>query len=76
MLEVLVVLVKMAVLVVLTMMAVLDVLVMTVSSCFTNITTSPMRLPNATNTNNLNPIITNFPHFTNQPAHALVPSPS
>ena len=67
----LVVLVKMAVLVVLVMMAVMDVLVVTVSSCFTNMTTTPMRAPNATNTNDATPIITNFPHFTDQPARAI-----
>ncbi len=73
---VLVVLVKMAVLVVLAMMAVLDVLVVTVSSCFANMTTTPMRVPNATNTKDATPIITDFPHFTDQPARASLSSPS
>ena len=66
----LVVLVKMAVLVVLVMRTVLDVMVMTGSSCFTNMTTTPMRVPNATNTNDATPIIMNFLHFTVQPAHS------
>jgi ABC-type transport system involved in multi-copper enzyme maturation permease subunit len=72
----LVVLVKMAVLVVLAMMAVLDVLIVTVSSCFVNMTTTPMRVPNATNTNDATQIIMNFPYFTNQPARASLFSPS
>jgi hypothetical protein len=72
----LVVLVKMAVLVVLVMMAVLDVLLATVSSCFVNMTTTPMRAPNATNTNDATPIIMNFPYFTNQPDCASLFSPS
>ena len=59
-----------AVLVVLVMMAVVLVLVMTGSSCFTNMTTTPMRVPNATNTNDATPIIMNFLHFTVQPAHS------
>ena len=73
---VLVVVVKTAVLVVLAMMAVLDVLVVTVSSCFANMTTTPMRVPNATNTNDATPIITSFPHFIDQPARASLSSPS
>jgi hypothetical protein len=60
---------------VLVMMAVLDVLVVTVSSCFTNMTTTPMRVPNATNTNDATPIIKNFPHCTDQPARASLSSP-
>jgi hypothetical protein len=74
----LVVLVKMAVLVMLVMRAVLDVLVVTGSSCFANMTTTPMRVPNATNTNtnDTTPIIMNFPHFTVQPASALLSSSS
>jgi len=69
---VLVVLVMMAVLAVLVMIAVvLDVLVVTESSCFANMTTTPMRVPNVTNTNDAIPIIMNFPHFTIQPARAL-----
>jgi hypothetical protein len=73
---VLVVLVKMAVLVLLVMRAVLDVLVVTESSCFANMTTTPMRVPNATNTNDAIPIIMNFPHFTVQPASAFSSSSS
>jgi hypothetical protein len=74
---VLVVLVKIAVLVVLVMRAVvLDVLVVTGSSCITNMTTTPMRVPNATNTKDAIPIIMNFPHFTVQPASASLSSSS
>ena len=73
---VLVVVVKMAVLEVLVMMAVLDVLVATGSSCFANMTNTPMRVPNATDTNDTTPIITNLPHFNDQPARASLPSPS
>ena len=72
----LVVLVKMAVLVVLVMRTVLDVMVMTGSSCFTNMTTTPMRVPNATNTNDATPIIMHFPHFTVQSASASLSSSS
>ncbi len=73
----LVVLVKMAaILVVLVMMAVLDVMVATGSSCLTNMTTTPMRVPNATKTNKATPIIMNLPHFTVQLASALFSSPS
>ena len=63
-----------AVLVVLVMMAVVLVLVMTGSSCFTNMTTTPMRVPNATNTNDATPIIMNFLHFTVQPASVSLSS--
>jgi hypothetical protein len=73
---VLVVLVKMAVLAVLVMRTVLDVLVVTGSSCNTNMTTTPMRVPNATNTKDETPIIMNFRHFTVQPASAFLSSSS
>ena len=75
---VIVVLVKRAVLAVLLMRAVLDVLVVTGSSCFANMTTTPMREPNATdiNTNDAIPIIMNFPHLTVQPASAFSSSSS
>ena len=63
-----------AVLVVLVMMAVVLVLVMTGSSCFTNMATTPMRVPNATNTNDATPIIMNFLHFTVQPASVSLSS--
>ena len=72
----LVVLVKTAVLAVLVMRAVLDVLVVTGSSCITIGTTIPIRVPNATNTNDATPIIMNFPHFTVQPACAALSSSS
>jgi hypothetical protein len=57
---------------------VLDVLVVTGSSCFANVTTIPMRVPNATdtNTNDATPIIMNFPHFTVQPASSSLYSSS
>ncbi len=72
-LPVLVVPVKMAVLVVPVKMAVLDVLVMTGSSCLRTsiVTTTATMAPAATNHNDKSPIITNFPHLTNQPASAL-----
>jgi hypothetical protein len=73
---VLVVLVKIAVLAVLVMRAVLDVLVVTGSSCFANMTTTPMGVPNATNTNDAIPIIMIFPHFTVQPASESLSSSS
>jgi hypothetical protein len=63
-----------AVLVVLVMMAVVLVLVMTGSSCFTNMATTPMRVPNATNTNDATPIIMNFLHFTVQPSSVSLSS--
>ena len=72
----LVVLVKMAVLVVLVMRTVLDVMVVTGSSCFTNMTTTPMRVPNATNANDATLIIMHFPYFTVQSASASLSSSS
>ena len=71
---VLVVLVKMAVLVMLVTRAVLVVMVMAASSCFTNTTTTPMRVPNATNTKEATPIFMNFQQFTVKPASASLSS--
>jgi hypothetical protein len=71
---VLVVLVKMAVLVMLVTRAVLVVMVVAASSCFTNTTTTPMRVPNATNTKEATPIFMNFQQFTVKPASALLSS--
>ena len=51
-------------------------LVVTGSSCITIGTTIPIRVPNATNTNDATPIIMNFPHFTVQPACAALSSSS
>ncbi len=66
------------VLVVLAMIAVLiiPVLVVTGSSCLVIMTITAMKVPTATNTNNVFPIIMNFPYFTNQPAVASLPSSS
>jgi hypothetical protein len=57
-------------LLVLVMRAVLDVMVVTESSCFTNMTTTPMSVPNATSTSEATPTIMNFLHFTVQPVKA------
>jgi len=74
---VLVVLVTMAVLAVLVMTAVvLDVLVVTGSSGFIFLTTTAIKAPTATNTNDATPIIMNFLHFTVQPACAALSSSS
>ena len=51
-------------------------LVVTGSSCFTDMTTTPMRVPNTTNTNNATPIFMNFLHLTVQPASASLSSSS
>ena len=75
----LVVLVMMAVLVVLVMRAVLDVLVVTGSSCLvkpTITTTTAIKVPTDTNTNDATPTIMYFPHFTGQPACASLSSSS
>ena len=51
-------------------------LVVTGLSCFTDMTTTPMRVPNTTNTKNATPIFMNFLHLTAPLASASLSSSS